>query len=69
MAAQTLTTLGNGIVVAVKNLHFNFVIETLYYFGDNNREGWNSLFSLYTLPPYHVPKTTHVLSFGLAGKL
>ncbi|XP_064406556.1 jmjC domain-containing protein 8-like [Halichondria panicea] len=52
MAAQTLTTLGN---------------ETLYYFGDNNREDWSSLFSLYTLPPYHVPDTTPVLSFGLAG--
>ena len=41
--------------------------ETLYYFGDNNREGWDSLFSLYHLPPYHLPGMSPVLSFGMAG--
>jgi hypothetical protein len=39
----------------------------VYYFGDNDREGWHDLFSLYQLPPYTIPGMTGVLSFGLAG--
>jgi len=41
--------------------------ETLYHFGDNDREGWAELFSLYQLPPYELPGLQPVLSFGLAG--
>ena len=41
--------------------------ETLYHFGDNNRETWAPLFSLYQLPPYQLPGLEPVLSFGLAG--
>ena len=52
MKPQTLTALGN---------------ETLYHFGDNDREGWDELFSLYQLPPYPLPGMEPVLSFGLAG--
>ena len=45
-----------------------FFPETLYHFGDNDREAWDSLFSLYQLPPYEVPGLEPVLSFGLAGE-
>ena len=41
--------------------------ETLYHFGDNDRERWSPLFSLYQLPPYTLPGMEPVLSFGLAG--
>ena len=41
--------------------------ETLYHFGDNDRERWSPLFSLYQLPPYYLPGMEPVLSFGLAG--
>ena len=46
---------------------FFFPPETLYHFGDNDREGWAELFSLYQLPPYELPGLQPVLSFGLAG--
>ena len=49
---QSLGTLGN---------------ETLYHFGDNDREKWSPLFSLYRLPPFSLPGMEPVLSFGLAG--
>ena len=52
MAPQSLSALGN---------------ETLYHFGDNDRERWAPLFSLYQLPPYPIPGLEPVLSFGLAG--
>ena len=42
-------------------------IETFYHFGDNDRQRWDSLFSLYQLPPYQLPDQEPVLSFGLAG--
>lgn len=41
--------------------------ETFYHFGDNDRERWDSLFSLYHLPPFQLPDKEPVLSFGLAG--
>ena len=41
--------------------------ETFYHFGDNDRERWSPLFSLYQLPPYTLPGMEPVLSFGLAG--
>ncbi len=41
--------------------------ETLYHFGDNDRERWDPLFSLYQLPPLTLPNKDPVLSFGLAG--
>ena len=43
------------------------VTETFYHFGDNDRERWDPLFSLYQLPPYQLPDMEPVLSFGLAG--
>ena len=43
--------------------------ETLYHFGDNDREGWKDLFSLYKLPPFTLIGLKPVLSFGLAGQL
>ena len=52
MKQQSLDALGN---------------ETLYHFGDNDRERWSQLFSLYQLPPYTLPGMEPVLSFGLAG--
>lgn len=52
MRPQSLETLGN---------------ETLYHFGDNDREGWKHLFSLYKLPPFTLNGLKPVLSFGLAG--
>ena len=42
--------------------------ETFYHFGDNDRERWDPLFSLYQLPPYQLPDKEPVLSFGLAGE-
>lgn len=72
MSPQTLNNRGNGkkkkLIVFLLNFPFFLSSETLYYFGDNNRESWESLFSLYLLPPYRVPDSTHVLSFGLAGE-
>ena len=41
--------------------------ETLYLFGDNDREAWSELFSAYRLPPYSLPGMTAELSFGIAG--
>lgn len=52
MRPQSLSALGN---------------ETLYHFGDNDRERWAGLFILYQLPPYGLPGMEPVLSFGLAG--
>lgn len=45
----------------------DYYAETFYHFGDNDRERWDSLFSLYQLPPYQLPGQEPVLSFGLAG--
>ena len=44
-----------------------YLTETLYHFGDNDRDSWAELFSLYRLPPYDLPRLQPVLSFGLAG--
>lgn len=44
-----------------------YLTETLYHFGDNDRDSWAELFSLYRLPPYDLPGLQPVLSFGLAG--
>uniref|UniRef100_A0A1X7VSF6 JmjC domain-containing protein n=1 Tax=Amphimedon queenslandica TaxID=400682 RepID=A0A1X7VSF6_AMPQE len=41
--------------------------DTLYHFGDNDREEWAELFSMYNIPPYTVPGLEPVISFGLAG--
>lgn len=40
---------------------------TLYYFGDNDREGWKELFDKYKFPPYVIPKLKPEISFGMAG--
>lgn len=45
------------------------VLDTRYHFGDNDREAWKDLFSLYQLPPYQLPGLEPVLSFGLAGEV
>ena len=50
-------------------LPFSSFADTLYHFGDNDRDAWDRLFSLYKLPPYHIPGLEAVLSFGLAGEL
>ena len=42
--------------------------ETLYLFGDNDREAWSELFSAYRLPPYSLPGMSAELSFGIAGE-
>ncbi|XP_002741861.1 jmjC domain-containing protein 8-like [Saccoglossus kowalevskii] len=41
--------------------------ETQYMFGDNNYTEWDSLFRVYKQPPYILPDTEGILSFGLAG--
>ncbi|XP_061456379.1 jmjC domain-containing protein 8 isoform X2 [Rhineura floridana] len=41
--------------------------ETLYFFGDNNFTEWGPLFRKYTPPPFRIPGTTGVYSFGIAG--
>jgi hypothetical protein len=50
------------------SIQLDCCIETFYHFGDNDRERWDSLFSLYQLPPYQLPNQEPVLSFGLAGR-
>ena len=42
-------------------------VGTLYYFGDNDREGWRELFDKYKFPPYEIPKLKPEISFGMAG--
>jgi len=49
-------------------LLFLAILETFYHFGDNDRARWDSLFSLYQLPPLPLPGKEPVLSFGLAGE-
>ena len=44
-------------------------VGTLYYFGDNDRDGWRDLFNKYKFPPYEIPKLKPEISFGMAGKL
>ena len=44
-------------------------VGTLYYFGDNDRDGWSDLFNKYKFPPYEIPKLKPEISFGMAGKL
>ena len=78
MRPQHLKTLGNGnapatlqysVAAAVYTYIFSVpcLTETFYHFGDNDRERWDPLFSLYQLPPYQLPNKEPVLSFGLAG--
>ena len=43
------------------------ITGTLYYFGDNDREGWRELFNKYKFPPYEIPKLKPEISFGMAG--
>ena len=43
-------------------------VETWYWFGDNNHEEFDELFSAYNPPPYHLPETTGAYSFGVAGQ-
>ena len=45
------------------------LVGTLYYFGDNDREGWKELFDKYKFPPYEIPKLKPEISFGMAGRL
>ena len=68
MRPQTLGRLGSGLcdINIITHVHIWYV-DTLYHFGDNDREGWRELFSLYHLPPYPIPGLEPVLSFGLAG--
>lgn len=42
-------------------------VGTLYYFGDNDRDGWKELFDRYRFPPYEIPKLKPEISFGMAG--
>lgn len=42
---------------------------TLYYFGDNDRDGWRELFDKYKFPPYKIPNLKPEISFGMAGRL
>ena len=49
-------------------MHYHiYVAGTLYYFGDNDREGWRELFDKYKFPPYEIPKLKPEISFGMAG--
>eukprot|EP00117_Sycon_ciliatum_P004031 scpid77172/ scgid8567/ JmjC domain-containing protein 8; Jumonji domain-containing protein 8 len=41
--------------------------ESLYHFGDTDREEWKSVFDLYNFPAYQVPGMEPMISFGLAG--
>ncbi|XP_065898763.1 jmjC domain-containing protein 8-like isoform X1 [Dysidea avara] len=41
--------------------------KTLYYFGDNDREGWKELFNIYKFPFYEIPNLKPEISFGMAG--
>ncbi|XP_077980369.1 jmjC domain-containing protein 8-like [Glandiceps talaboti] len=41
--------------------------ETRYMFGDNNYTEWDVIFKEYIQPPFVLPDTEGVLSFGLAG--
>ena len=68
MRPQTLGRLGSGLcdINIITHVHIWYV-DTLYHFGDNDRGGWQDLFSLYRLPPYPIPGLKPVLSFGLAG--
>lgn len=60
---------GNDICVLLSNGWINATFsDTLYHFGDNDRNAWDPLFSLYNLPPYALPGMEPVISFGLAGK-
>lgn len=43
------------------------ITEILYYFGDNDREGWNELFRQYKFPRYEIPSLKPEISFGMAG--
>jgi len=43
------------------------VTEILYYFGDNDREGWKELFNKYKIPSYEIPNLKAEISFGMAG--
>ncbi len=58
----------HAVKTGVKKLIISLSLETYYHFGDNDRERWDALFSLYQLPPLPLPGKEPVLSFGLAGK-
>jgi hypothetical protein len=44
-----------------------FVLETFYWFGDNNYTEWEEVFNKYKPPPYRLPRMTGAYSFGVAG--
>ena len=43
------------------------ILETLYLFGDIDREEWAPLLNRYLRPPWKLPNLFGELSFGLAG--
>ncbi len=56
------------VCIVIQQSYGFFIPDTLYHFGDNDRDAWDRLFSRYNLPPYHIPGLEAVLSFGLAGQ-
>ena len=49
-------------------LYFCYILETFYWFGDNNYTEWEELFNEYKEPPYQLPEHTGAYSFGIAGR-
>ena len=45
------------------------IVETFYWFGDNNHTEWAELFDLYKKPQVSVPNKEGMYSFGMAGKI
>ena len=52
----------------VMHLSESVVVETFYWFGDNNHTEWEELFREYIPPPYRIPNLKGAYSFGVAGK-
>lgn len=71
MKPQERGKLGSGKTIMIYTSLYSSLlsVDTLYHFGDNDREEWSDLFSLYNIPPYNVPGLEPVISFGVAGML
>lgn len=46
-----------------------WLLETFYWFGDNNYTEWEELFIAYHPPSYRLPKLTGAYSYGVAGNI